>query len=66
MSPEKRQKIIDNIVINNSVEIEYEKICQKIHQSNPLNLEQKTGLKQMIIHVESITLLVKLNLKLQC
>ena len=31
-----------------------------------LNLEHKNGLKQMMTHVELITLTVKLNLKLQC
>ena len=30
------------------------------------HLRQKIGLKQMMIHMERMTLIVKLNLKLQC
>ena len=36
-----------------------------IQQINHLNLEQKIVLKQMMNHGEHITLVVKLNLKLQ-
>ena len=42
------------------------KNCQTTHQISQLNLEQKIGMKQMVNHVECITLIVKLNLKLQC
>ena len=37
-----------------------------IRQINQLNLGQKIGLKQMMICVERITPIAKLNLKLQC
>ena len=40
--------------------------CYTIHQINQLNLEQKIVLKWMMIYVEHITLIVKLNWKLQC
>ena len=36
-----------------------------IHQINHLDLEQKAGLKQMIIYGEQITSIVKLNLRLR-
>ena len=36
-----------------------------MHQINHLNLEQKIGLKEMI-NKENITLIAKLNLKVQC
>ena len=34
--------------------------------NQPVNLEQKVGLKKLINHVELIKLIVKLNIKLQC
>ena len=34
--------------------------------NQPVNLEQKFGLKKIINHVELIKLIVKLNIKLQC
>ena len=37
-----------------------------MHQINQLNLGQKFGLKEMKMHVECITRIVILNLKLQC
>ena len=37
-----------------------------MHQTNHRNLVQNIGLKEMMTHVESISPLVKLNLKLQC
>ena len=37
-----------------------------MHQINQLLLEQKAGLKKMMTHVERITKIIKLNLKLQC
>ena len=37
-----------------------------IRQINQLNLGQKIGLKQMMICVERMTPIAKLNLKLQC
>ena len=37
-----------------------------IHQINHLNLEQKIGLKQMMIHGERTIKIATLNLKLQC
>ena len=37
-----------------------------MNQINQLNFGQKSGLKLMTTHVERITPIVKLNLKLQC
>ena len=34
--------------------------------NQPVNLEQKVGLKKIISHVELIKLIVKLNIKFQC
>ena len=45
---------------------ERQEIINKLNQINHLNLEQKTGLKQMINQEEHIMLIVKLSLKLQC
>ena len=59
VSPDVRQKIIDDLRLK-------EQNCQKILQINRLNSEQKNGLKKRMNHVERITLIVKLNLKLQC
>ena len=59
VSPDVRQKIIDVLRLK-------EQNCQKILQINRLNSEQKNGLKKRMNHVERITLIVKLNLKLQC
>ena len=44
--------------------MEYQKTCYAIHQTIQLNLEQKK--KQMMNHMECITLMVKLDLELQC
>ena len=48
--------------------MEYQNIINfyTIHQNNPLILGQKIGLKQMMAHMERITPIVKLNLKLHC
>ena len=35
-------------------------------QINQLDLGQRIGLKQMMMHMKRKTLIVKLNLKLQC
>ena len=43
--------------------MDYQKIINFF--DNQLNLEQKFGLKQIMIHVERITLTVKLDLKPQ-
>ena len=43
--------------------------CEKknfFRSINQLNLEQKIGVKYLMMHVERITLIVNLNLKLQC
>ena len=37
-----------------------------MHQINPLNLEQKNGLKQMMNKEEHTILIAKSSLKLQC
>ena len=37
-----------------------------MHQINPLNLEQKIGLKYMMNQEEQTMLIAKTNLKLQC
>ena len=37
-----------------------------MHQISQPNLEQKIGLKEMMNYTEHITLIVKLNLKLEC
>ena len=44
--------------------MEYQKII--IHLINQVNLGQRIGLKQMMTHVERITLIIKSNSKLQC
>ena len=54
VSPDVRQKIIDDLRLKEK------------NQINRLNSEQKNGLKKRMNHVERITLIVKLNLKLQC
>ena len=48
--------------------MDYQKIIpflDKIKLLNDLNLKQKIGLKQMMMHVESITPIVKLNLSVK-
>ena len=42
------------------------KKSQKIHQINHLNLQKKIWLKYIMTHVDHITLIVTLNLKLKC
>ena len=42
------------------------KTCYTIHKINQLNLEQKNWVEISDVIVERITLIVKLNLKLQC
>ena len=54
VSPDVRQKIIDDLRLKEK------------NQINRLNSEQKNDLKKRMNHVERITLIVKLNLKLQC
>ena len=60
----KRQKIIHELRLTYNNEMwKNNKFFRSINQ---LNLEQKIGLKQLMMHVERMTLIVKLNLKLQC
>ena len=48
--------------------MEYQKIINLLDYTpnNQLNLGQKIGLKQIMTYMEHLTLIVKLNLKLQC
>ena len=64
ISPQKRQKIIHELRLTYNNEMwKNNKFFRSINQ---LNLEQKIGLKQLMMYVERMTLIVKLNLKLQC
>ena len=64
ISPQKRQKIIHELRLTYNNEMR--KNNKFFRSINQLNLEQKIGLKQLMMHLERMTLIVKLNLKLQC
>ena len=67
ISPQERQQIIDELIIDELI-MEYQKIANLIddvsHQH--LNLEQKIGLKYMMNQGEHTMLIAKSNLKLHC
>ena len=48
--------------------MEYQKMINLLNNrpNRPTKFRKKIGLKEMMNHVESITLIVKLCLKLQC